>query len=112
MSKYRIPKNRWHYFLFICDRDNLTYETLSDNEEEQDFTEVQMDIPEIRFQEILEDIDCEIQRAKYKAKAPVFSARTFHNPKKLHRLLDWYGYRSSRILERDEKKVFGDLDDE
>ena len=108
MSKYRIFKNKWKYFLLICERDNLSYEKTLGNNKEQDFTEVQMDISKSQFKEILEDIDCEIQRAKDKSKAPVISARTYHNPEKLQRLLDWYGCRSFRVLKRDEKKVFGD----
>lgn len=107
MHNYRIYKDKWEHFLLICDRDNLSYEVVPDKIEGQNFTGIKMDIPRGRFNELLEDIECEVQRAKCLAKAPVISARTYFNPKKLNRLLDWYGYRSFRILKRDEDRILG-----
>lgn len=105
MRRYRIYKNKWTYFVFVCNRDGLTYEVDPGGDNGKNFITVLMDIPRGRFQELLEDIDCEIQRDGCKAKAPVISARTFFNPKKFNRLLDWYGFRSFRLLKRDENKI-------
>ena len=105
--RYRIYKDKWEYFLFICDRDSLSFEEMPQRMKKQSFTEVMMDIPRSRFKEILEDIECEEHRAMHLAKAPFMSARTYCNPAKLNRLLDWYGFSASRILPKDEDSLLG-----
>lgn len=102
MSNHRIYKDKWEYFVFVCNRDSLAYEIVRNDE--NNYIEVRMEISKSRFGELLEDIDCEAQRRSYKCPAPVISARTLNDPDKLHRLMEFYGSHSFRMLRRDVER--------
>lgn len=100
---YRVYKNKWTFFVFVCQRDHLTYE--KGPETNLNYREVYMDISRQRFNELLEDMECEAQRSSYQCKAPVVSARTMKNPEKLRKIMALYNSHSIRILRKDVKKL-------
>ncbi|MCM1178662.1 MAG: hypothetical protein NC347_00260 [Clostridium sp.] len=102
MRTYRIYKNKLAEFKFVCKRDGLEYEICLENDG-LNFFEAKMDISRGRFKELIDDIDCEIQRkTSSHPEAPVISYRTMMQPQKFARLIG--GQRIFRSLHRDQKK--------
>ena len=80
---FRIYKDVFHFFDSICQRDGIEYKRVNEN---YNYIEVDINVPRGRFKEIIEDIQCEKQRAGYRVDRPVYSARTLSNIEKFNRL--------------------------
>ncbi|MBE5924781.1 MAG: hypothetical protein E7271_10035 [Lachnospiraceae bacterium] len=98
---YRIYENKLKYFEFVCHREQVPYELYPN--EGMNYRKISMDISRSKFEEILDDIDCEIQRENSKhPEIPVISFRTMMQPKKFQRLVAGRGV--FRPLSRDKEK--------
>ena len=101
MRTYRIYRNKVRLFKLVCKRDSLQYEICPDTD--MNYVEVRMDISRSRFRELLDDVDCEIQReTSSRPEVPVISFRTMMQPEKFKRLVA--GHRVFRSLSRDKVK--------
>ena len=110
MKRNRIFDDKYEFFQKVCQRDSVNYDVLTHRD---DYYEVsfQPEITNSRFKELLEDIECEVQRSNYKFDRPVFSARTLCMPEKFSRLirnetnLKGRPQRTFSILEGDERRI-------
>lgn len=102
MAHYRVYNNKIEVFEDICKRDNLQYDIIEIGRN-LNFKEVSMEISRSRFRELLDDVDCEIQRSNSKhPEIPVISFRTMLKPKKFNKIVSEYPV--FRTLSRDKTK--------
>ncbi|MCD8110012.1 MAG: hypothetical protein LUE14_07925 [Clostridiales bacterium] len=107
-KKYEVPRDMMTYLEIVLKRDAVEYK----KEETNGKTFVLSDVGEEEFEILLEDAECEAQRATYETGIPVYSYRTLTNPEKWRRLRKLNGMNGCHILKRDERKYFAAFGEE
>lgn len=92
----------WHNAKHVCDRDNINYQIVDENESE---ITIEIDLSEDAVEEFEEDVLCEKQRQETESKLPVYSYRTLTNREKRDRLMAFYGKRGFHTLRQDYEKA-------
>ena len=114
MREYRIYKDKYKYFTKICDRDDIDYKVAQNNaDDEKNYLVINFTKPirDSEFQDILDDIKCEMQRERCKNKRPVITLKTFINPSKFKRIMEYeknngYTSKSFSFLKGEENKIY------
>lgn len=111
-KSFRIYKDKYKYFQHVCQRDKIIYIVKEDIPEEQNYYEVvfetKMTTP--MFRELLKNIDCEVQRSRYKFDRPVITAKTFCTPGRMHQIMQASNRNGEQVkafsfLKGEERKI-------
>ena len=110
---FRIYKDKYKYFQYVCERDKIKF-SIKENKEntEQNYYEIvfesKMTTP--MFRDLLKNIDCEVQRSRYKFDRPVITAKTFCTPGMMHKIMQTGNKNGGQVkafsfLKGEEKKI-------
>jgi hypothetical protein len=101
--KYNVFKGKKDLVERIFQRDEIPYEIFPDPKRDGAFI-LEADIGRGRWEEILEDVACEIQRGD--SPIPVYGRRTMANPKKFARLRELNKTGCFFLLKKAEEDIY------
>ena len=101
MKKYYVPAGKKEYLAKVLERDLIPYHFFKIDDRQ--YINVSLSCRQYRV--MLEDAECEYERAMHKSNVPVYSFRTLMNPEKFHRLKQLNkNYHGFGILSRDVER--------
>lgn len=101
MKKYFVPEGKKKYLIIVLKRDLIPYEFFE--VDGRQYVSVPLSCRQYRV--MLEDAECECERARHQSNIPIYSFRTLMNQKKFHRLCQINkAYHGFGILSKDVER--------